>query len=629
MVSLSEIAHVAPLAGFPSDKTALKRRLAKAGVTPTFGTTRGGKCLLFPFDRLPPQLRSQLAERAPSEASHASQGFDAYLNAPPSLREEAERLQDMCRRVKALLGTGQSPTAAFASIAAEFDVSAPKVRRYWKKVEGLHQADWLPALVKGYRGRQAQEIPGPIWQYFLSIYGRVEAPQLQAAYEWTVKAAQLHGWGEVPSLKTLKRRWDAIPAAERVRMRKGDRAADEMYPHVERDRSGMLPLDSLNMDSRKWDNFVLLRDGRRDRPVVTIAHDERSNLILAYEVTETESSHSYRRVLCSVFENIGIYKVARFDNTFAAANKALTAGARSRFRYKQSPDDIAGLLPRVGCEPRFTLPYNGRSKLCERAFAELKERSEKHPAMAGAYVGRSTSHKPENYGQAAVPIETFKAILHEAIEHYNNRRDRRSKVAFGKSHREVFEEGLASVAVRKLTQAEKRYFFSIGEKRKVSPSGCIALGTRPHVNRYFDKALQDFAGCEVVAWYNPDDLTAPLMVETLDGRMICDEVTLLEQQGFNSKDAAREYQRQKRAERRAQKEAIKARGLMDAAEVAAALSPVSPPEMPTAKVVQPAKGFRKGGKSSPASQGDAEFHELLAKGSRREREERKSGRLAG
>ncbi|WP_372426927.1 transposase domain-containing protein [Salinarimonas chemoclinalis] len=561
--------------------------------------------------------------------------FEVYMHATPSQRAEADRRRAMCADLASRIEAGESKQDAYAAVAVVFDVSVSTVRNAWRCVRDLHPAHWLPALVKGYRGREAEEVHPDVLRYFFSDYGRQEAPQLQAVYERTVRAAAHKGWGPVPSAKTLKRRFEVLPAAVKVRLREGDKAADAMYPHQERDRSGLKPLDGLNMDSRIWDIRVELPDGRIIRPVITLAQDEASNLLLGYEVTETESSHSYRRVLCSIFETFGIYKAARFDNTRAAANKALTAGAKKRFRFTDRPDDIEGILPRVGCTPRFTLPYNGRSKLIERGFAEVKERTEKHPALAGCYTGKSPAHKPENYGSRAVPLATFEAILREGIEHYNTRRDRASAVAFKRSHRDVFEEGLASVQVPKLTAAQKRYFFSIAERRTVTPSGSVKLGKAPHVNRYFASELQDHAGREVVVWYNPDDLASPLLVETLDGRLISDRVPLLEKGGFASADAARQYARGRRQARKAERDRIAALKLMSDAERAEALPPIVPLTAPEASVVRPATGFgrspKREGAPAPAMSAapDHDFHKLLAIGARKVQAERERGRLAG
>lgn len=630
VASLATIKRIAPECGYPRDTTTLISRLRREGAEIVGAApVRGGRTHLYALSTLPAKLRDHPELRGLLEPSKAVVSFEVYLHAVPSQRAEADRRRAMCCHVAERIGAGETKQDAYASAAANFAVSVSTVRNAWRCVRDVDPADWLSALVKAYRGRAPKEVSPDVLRYFFSDYGRVEAPQLQAVYERTVKAAKLNGWGEVPSAKTLKRRFDALPAAVRTRLRKGDRAADEMYPHQERDRSGVRPLDSFNMDSRTWDIRVELDDGRIIRPVITLAQDEASNFILGYEVTETESSHSYRRVIRGFCEGIGIPLKARFDNTRAAANKALTGGAKNRFRFTDRTDDLEGILPRIGCAVSFTKPYNGRSKLCERAFAELKERTEKHPTLAGCYTGRSTSHKPANYGDHAVPLAVFREILRQGVEHYNSRTDRRSQVANGRSHQAVFEEGLQTVKVRKLTPTQLRYFFAVAERRRVSPAGTISLGKRPHVNRYFHPALQDHAGVDVVAWYDPDNLATPLMVEAIDGRMIADEVELIEAGGFASIDAARQYERGKRRQRRGEKEYIAGLDMMTAAECARALEPVAPLATPETPIITPAKGFRQPKPNRAPPHADAEISDLLLKGARNEQRDRESGRMAG
>ncbi|NJL07095.1 MAG: hypothetical protein HC900_01675, partial [Methylacidiphilales bacterium] len=297
-------------------------------------------------------------------------------------------------RVAELTQGGASDGAAAHAVAREAGVSVSTIKRLWRTVKTLPKAAWLDALVPGYKGRKADDVHPEILRCFLSDFGRQEQPQLQAVYERTCRAAAKNGWGEVPSLKTLKRRWDDLPAETRTLLRHGQKGLDALLPAAERDRSGMRPMQGLNIDSRTWD----IRIDRASAPMfrevsdlgepvaegcfrvaVAILQDERSNLILSWDFAPSESSSLYRRVICAGFETHGLSDYIRFDNTRAAANKALTGGAKNRFRFTEREDDIPGILPRLGVEVRFAIPHNGRSKLVERAFAELKERSEKHP----------------------------------------------------------------------------------------------------------------------------------------------------------------------------------------------------------------------------------------------------------
>jgi hypothetical protein len=471
------------------------------------------------------------------------------------------------------------------------------VKRVCKAIRNVPEADWLPALVKDYKPRQKDDIPQEILSYFYADYGRMEQPQAQAVWERTVRAAAKNGWGDVPSVYTLKRRWDALPADVRILWREGEDALQNAYPHAERDRDGMKPLDMISLDGREWDLFVRLpgeagEEGKVVRVCVVMVQDVASNMMLSYHIGETESADAYRRALCQSFVTYGIAKVAQFDNTRAAANKTITAGAKKRNRFKIKETDIPGILPRVGCEPIFTKPYNGRSKTVERCFAEVKERSEKDPRCAGAYTGPNPNAKPENYGETAVDLAVFEQVLAEAVEHYNTRTDRKSKVAYKISHRQAFEAGLETTQVRQLAEMQRRYFFFKAERRTVSPSGTVSIGKRPLVNRFYHADLLEFAGREIVFYYDPDAMRAPAWAETLDGRRIADDIRCLEARGFASTTEAREHAHEQKKFKKAAKAKADAIQRMSQIEMRAALAPLPISTPPSPSIVQPVFGKR-------------------------------------
>lgn len=271
-------------------------------------------------------------------------------------------------------------------------------------MDGIPPADWLPALVPHHKGRIAAEIHPELLRFFYTDYGREDRPALQAVWERTCAAALENGWGDPPSARRLQRAFEALPKEVRTLWQKGERGLFDMLPAAQRDRSAMKPNDMWNVDARTWDLMVELPDAagnvRRVRMTVAMVQDVASNFLLGYEIAKTESTDLYQRLLCRAMQKFGIPKAILFDNTRAAANKRLTGGSENRFRFAGG-EELPGVLTRLGIKVIFATPYNGRSKPVERAFRELTERSEKHPAVAGAYTGRSPMHKPANYGTDA------------------------------------------------------------------------------------------------------------------------------------------------------------------------------------------------------------------------------------
>ncbi|MCX8995512.1 Mu transposase C-terminal domain-containing protein [Rhizobiaceae bacterium BDR2-2] len=579
---------------------------------------------IYQYETLPVALQGLVDTQTDTDGdAERRSSWQRFAEAPASLRADAEARYGMLKAVAALIAEGKSLTVALVDVANIHGSSVSTVKRAWKAVREVPEADWLPSLVKDYKPRQKEDISQEILSYFFADYGRMEQPQAQAVWERTVRAAVKNGWGEVPSAKTLKRRWDALPADVRILWRDGEEALQNAHPHSGRDRSGMKPLDMISLDGREWDLFVRLPDQRIIRVCVVMVQDVATNMMLSYHVGETESADAYRRALCQSFVTYGIAKVAQFDNTRAAANKTITAGAKKRNRFKIKETDLPGILPRVGCEPIFTKPYNGRSKTVERCFAEVKERSEKDPRCAGAYTGRNPTEKPENYAETAIDLALFEQVLAEAVEHYNTRTDRKSKVAYKISHRQAFQAGLETTQVRQLAEFQRRYFFFTAIRRTVSPSGTVTIGKRPHENRFHHPELLRYAGQEIVVFYDPDNLKDPVWAETVDGRYIAERIVCLEARGFNSEEDAKAYAREKRNSIKATKAKAKAIGRMSQIEMKSAVAPLPISTPPSPSIIQPI--FTR--KPTPAQQDNSALLREVIELSRKGREIEK--RLVG
>lgn len=607
-VSLHDIVCVARAAGWPADRKRVKQKLGLLGIQPERGEVRKGQIgNLYSLDRLPRELQEPLHEFRdrssesnchPHPVSADAAQADRYLHAAPSLRKKAERARDISWHIRVEAHRGVSLKRAYAAAAERFGVSKDTATRHWKTVRNLPEDQWLDALVPGHKGRAKAAIDERILAAFVSDYGRLEQPQAQACYDRLCHRARVNDWGTVPPLKTLQRRWNDISPDVRKLLREGERSLLDSLPHQERDRSGMRPMDSWNMDSRTYDVFVQLDDGRVIRPVVSKAQDEATNFLVGYEVTETETGASYRRVLCDAFGRHGLPGKVRFDNTLAAANKTTTAHASLRYRFKESADDIEGLLPRLGIEVAFTQPYNGRAKLVERAHCDIKERVEKDPRLAGAYTGRSPVEKPANYGSRAVPLSLFIQVLAEGVEEYNGRTGRRSQV--GPCYQDAFMAGLRDRPVRRLTEAQRRLFFLAAERRTVTPAGTVTIKLKGERfgHRYGfiteSDVLRDHVGQDVVVRYDENDMAAPIVVEALDGRLIADAVPRIEAGDFNSAEAAGAHGRARKQVRRGAKLQADAYRRMDELE-SGKTTPVAagpaPEDASSVKIVQPT--FRK------------------------------------
>ncbi|CUW41101.1 putative transposase (Bacteriophage Mu, transposase 25-230; Transposase, Mu, C-terminal 244-310) [Magnetospirillum sp. XM-1] len=370
----------------------------------------------------------------------------------------------------------------------------------------------------------------------------------------------------------------------RVLAREGEDALKRLYPAQTRDRSMFHALEAVNGDGHKFDVFVRWPDGEIGRPMMVAFQDLYSGKIVAWRVDKSENRDSIRLALGDLVEDWGIPEHIWFDNTRAFANKALTAGTASRFRFKVRDEDPVGLCALLGIQVHFTLPYSGQSKPIERAFRDLCDSVARHPAFAGAWCGNNPMAKPENYGSKAVDLDDFLRVLAEQLAEHNARPGRRSQVCGGvKSFDQAFAESYEISAIRKAEPEQRRLWLLAAEGVKVDRTdGKIKLLG----NVYWSDSLHDHLGQPLIARFDPDDLAADLHVYRLDGGYI-GAAACIDAAGFADAAAAREHGRARRTWMKAAKTMLAAERRMDAAEFAALIPSAAPPIALESKVVAP------------------------------------------
>lgn len=370
-------------------------------------------------------------------------------------------------------------------------------------------------------------------------------------------------------------------------------------------------MQALNLDGRKHDVFVRWPDGTISRPILLAAQDLFSGKIVGYRIDRTENKDQVRLTLLDVFDQYGIPEGIYFDNGHAFANKWLTGRTVTRFRFKIRDEDPVGLIELVGSSIHFVKPAHGQSKPIERAFRDLAEDIDRHPAFEGAYCGNNPTAKPENYGEKSVDLATFEEIVRGQIAEHNSRPGRRTKVCQGKrSFDHVFNEAYAQTPIRKLCGAQRRLFLLAAEGVTCQkPRGEIRL----HDNRYWHESLLNHIGKKVVVRFDPQNLHAGIVAETLDGKPIAD-VPCIADVGFNDTREAREHARARNRWMKAKKEQAKAEKTMTAAQVAASLPKPElgdPPEANVIKPIFPEAAKRSGPSKAEREQLAQEVHEKL------------------
>jgi len=228
------------------------------------------------------------------------------------------------------------------------------------------------------------------------------------------------------------------------------------------------------------------------------------------------------------------------------------------------------------------LPYHGQAKPIERAFRDFAGEIAKHPAFHGAYTGNSPMAKPENYGNAAVPLEEFLAVVGQGIAEHNARPGRRSATCAGRSFDETFADSYSRSPIRRATEDQCRLWLLAAEGVTISRTdGRIRL----FGNDYWSDFLREHRGQKCVVRFDPLALDQAMHVYGLDGRYLgaAEPERMV---GFNDVAAAQAHARRTREIIRMEKRKAEALNLMAPKELAASLPRIEAAEPPEPTVVR-------------------------------------------
>lgn len=571
---------------------------------------KGANAYIFKLEDLPSQVRSkvtlyliQTGVLSPSELKapeppkagrsyHPDELWDWFEGLPENTKKTGEKRASACFEVHRLLKEGHKITAALDQVAADFNVSPRTIKRWWygssdsSIIGAAHVAhgDLVAAVTPNYTApRNKADISPDAWTYIKNEWLRASQPKVAPIYRRAQLMAAEHGW-VLPSKKTIERRLKTvIPWDVALYAREGEKALERRLPHIKRLKANIHALEIVNADGHVFDVLVKLPSGKVGRPVLVAWQDVYSSKILSYRVSETLNQHVVRLSFGDLVETYGIPHHAILDNGREFANKWMSGGSETRFRWKIREDEPDGIFKMLGIMPHWTLPYHGQSKPIERAWLDLIEGIAKHPACEGAYTGNSPTNKPANYGERAMEWEAFLSVVEQGIAEYNARSGRRGETANGRSFNETFAESYERSTISKATPAQRRLWLLAAEGVMVDKQkGHISISG----NAYWGHEVSAFAGCKVVVRFDPENLLKPVHVYSLKGGYIGEAA--IHTANFLDAQAKKDHNRANRQRLKATKEALNAERTMSAIELAQQLpNVVAPIERPKAGIIAP------------------------------------------
>lgn len=583
--SVQGINHLANMGGWRQDPALSRRKVGRGG---------GWQ---YHWSALPLAARQRLlkdaAEVMPEAKTALPRGeawarYDALSAAAKAKAKEQLKALD---QVEAFARSGVTHVVAVTEAAQVAKVSPRSIYNWLERIEGVAREDRLAYLAPRNKSAKRKSVKATCSVAFMDhlkgLYLRLEGPSFADSYRRAVKKAKKEGWDTL-KLATAKRHLEAdVPRVTRVFAREGEAGLTRCYPPQIRDKSMMTAMEGVNADCHKIDIFVRWPDGTVNRPQIVGFQDIYSGKILSWRVDHTPNKVMVAAAFGEMIDDWGIPKHCLYDNGREFANKWFTGGTKTRFRFKIREEDPVGVLPLMGIQVHWAKPAHGQAKPVERAFRDFANVIAKDPRFEGAYVGNRPDAKPENYGNRAIPVDEFIAVLAEGVEEHNAREGRLSPTARGRSFDQTFAESYTKAPIRKASEAQRRLWLMgqhVGKLHKNHGS------LRVHGNEYHSAWMSQRAGETVVARFDPEDLHAGVHIETTTGEYLgfgeCRQKV-----GFFDLVGAQEEARRRRQIKKAEKALLDAKRPVTIEQIAAEMPIESlPKETVEAKVVAPEFG---------------------------------------
>ena len=591
--------------GIPSDRTSATRWLFRNGVAVEREAGNGGLRDVVQFTDLPEPVRlafqARLAERSGLAAGVQDDAAQLALMAKPMgvqkvAHERAAVLVFVQKRRKAKLKWPQI-AALFEGAGFGEGPSKQTVERWFKRVENVDPINWPPALAPDWKPRSADApMSEEAFAWFKDIVGlsgkNGSFYPLKWAYRDTAEQARKEGW-LWPSYETVRRRFLALPAAERRTLMQGEKAAAfSLTQYQPRTTEQLLAMDQVELDGREFKVTTRFRDGTIGCPWVILIVDRASSKVVGYAVSNSENAEAVAEAITNVCEEHGIPVKLLTDNGRAINSRKITGGLRPRYRTVQQRAadwEVPGVMAIYGIELQNTAPGAPRGKLPESIFSALR-----HTDNAPEFhrTQRSGQTDTPNPSPEVVGIDVFEAVLAKRIRDFNAMASRVQQ-AQGGSRDAAFERLSEGRTVRHVSPLQRRSVKMTWHKRMVMPDGRVKFAGGLFGDATTQEAMLAHEGKYVLVGIDPTDYSAPAMVRGweeahLRGRVLIEKLPAYEACSVNSDEGRRRAITEKRRARAEVKQFAVVNPAQKVAErQAAALLNAVPPKEPAApKVVQ-------------------------------------------
>lgn len=368
--------------------------------------------------------------------------WEEYERSGATHKHRAEAALEALWTFHRLVDSGFSIGEAEKEVASRHGVSKPTLWRYRTATKGHDRMHWLPLLSPRYKGgRPPAEFTEAAYEHIRGRSLNTSGTPLTVILQEARDLATVNGW-VIPGDDAVRSRLAKEPKWGDTLGRKGSKALERSYPAIKKDYSTLALHELWESDGRRSDVFCIWPDGTIARPFIIIWREVRSRLVLGVKGFFNPSAAGVLASFGMALERAGTAPdFAKIDNGREYAAKSVTGGQVNRYRFKVLVGEQPGVMTHTGTLAEWSPPGRGQDKPIESWWNFVANRCDKSPEFEGAYCGRNSVAKPENFNRKkAIPIAVYAAKLAAVLEYFNNRHRHSGSGMNGRTPMEVYTE---------------------------------------------------------------------------------------------------------------------------------------------------------------------------------------------
>lgn len=385
---LIKVRNIAGLAGIPKDRTALSADLLRNNVPTSRLICRGGEFEAVTLLDLPEEVQLAYRVRLADEAGLAFEEQDdaahlALMAKPVGVQQTAHARA----KVLGLVHKGRAVGLKWHQIAPQIKASGlgkvpseQTVNRWFKRVEGVDPANWVPALAPEYKARAVlAPMSAAAWDEFCTLvaaWGRNgTGVNLKKAWAKVAEKKVANTW-IWPPYRTVLRAFYCLTIDDQRALTLGaEDAAKSLNMRLHRSVDGMIAMEQVELDGREFKVKVLFENGKIGCPWIIVYADRASSKIVGWAISDSENAEAVAEATQVICDTHGRPKRVVTDNGGGINSRQMAGGQTPLIRRKETkkPDwDVPGVFTIYGIELVNCAPRKGWAKLPESLFSILR-----------------------------------------------------------------------------------------------------------------------------------------------------------------------------------------------------------------------------------------------------------------